>query len=434
MLNSFTFNGRTSTEFGIKVERMPTLNRSARKFRAASVPGHNGNIYELQNAWEEIVQPYQIFAGDRNSNAVANFSDIAEWLHSADGYAVLTDTYDPTHYREAIFVDSMDIESEWHTLGRTTINFRCRPEHYIITDPVEVESGDTITNATNHVALPKITLTGGGARSLAKLEGHTLSSAQYEWATQAFNTEIAVKDTTVWMADSQYAGRMAGLAGSINGTLNTLDDANGVIEYTPANGKWFYGIGIIKEVQPNTDYTISCEMKKISSSNSWGFINVYLINSTGYNSGIAGIKERVLINESWKPISVSFTTPSECGYVLIAFTNSDNSTTKREIRNIMLNNGKTAKTFRGFAAPSTSTLTINDIKASITSSGFDTAVIDCEKESVLIDTANGNPNTQILDQYGNLSESYLRLAKGANEITFSGDITAVAVEPRFWTL
>ena len=434
MLNTFTFNGHTSNEFGIRIERMPALNRPARKFRAASVPGHNGNIYELQDAWEEIVQPYQIFAGDRNSNAVSNFSNIAEWLHSADGYAMLTDTYDPTHYREAIFVDSMDVESEWHTLGRATINFRCRPEHYIVTNPITVTSGGSVMNSTNHNAFPKITLTGGGVRSLLQLEGHTLSSRQYEWITQALNDEIAIKDTTVWMADAQLSGRMARLAGSINGTLNTLDDANGVIEYTPASGKWTYGIGIIKEVQPNTDYTISCEMKKIGSSNSWGYINVYLLSSTGYNSIIAGIKERVLINEAWKPISVSFTTPSECGYVLIAFTNSDNSTTKREIRNIMLNGGKTAKTFRGFAAPSTSTLTINDIKASITSSGFDTAVIDCEKESVLIDTANGNPNTQVLDKYGNLSASYLQMITGVNTITFDGDITAVSVEPRFWTL
>lgn len=433
MPNSFTFNGHSSTEFGITIERMPTLNRSARKFRAASVPGHNGNIYELQDAWEEIVQPYQIFAGDRNSNAVANFSDIAEWLHSADGYAVLTDTYDPTHYREAIFIDSMDVESEWHTLGRTTINFRCRPEHYIITDPVAVTSGGSITNATNHVAFPLITLTGGGVRSLFQMAGRTLAVIQKGVVgTSELYSFVGDRASKVWMVRREFADQAndINIAGSSYATINSLTEGALSYEITSQTYGDNWGVGFILEIQPNTDYTLSWE------AYNGGRVEVWFANNTGYN-GITGSVYKETSVGDWVDDYLTFKTPSECGYVLISLGHIKQTTLSKitqQYRNVMLATGTAAKPFRAYDTPSESSIAINDTILTITSSGIGTAVIDCDKENVSIDGANGNPVSKVTDPYGNLSESYLRLAKGANEITFSGDITAVSVEPRFWTL
>lgn len=131
-MHSFTFNGRSSEEFGIRIERFPDLNRSARKFQAASVSGRNGNIYQMENAWEEVTVSYQIFAGERQEGAaVPDFTAIMEWLNSADDYAVLTDTYDPKHYRLAVFVDEIEIVSQWHTFGKATVMFRCRPQRFL---------------------------------------------------------------------------------------------------------------------------------------------------------------------------------------------------------------------------------------------------------------------------------------------------------------
>lgn len=433
MLSSFTFNGRTSTEFGIQIERMPTLNRSARKFRAASVPGHNGNIYELQDAWEEIVQPYQIFAGDRNSNAVSNFSNIAEWLHSADGYAMLTDTYDPTHYREAIFVDSMDVESEWHTLGRATINFRCRPEHYIVTNPITVTSGGSVMNSTNHNAFPKITLTGGGARSLFQMAGRSLAVIQKGVVgTAELSLFIGDSASTVWIVQRYYADNPTNirLAGSSYATLNSLTE--GALEYEITSNTYAdnWGVGFILAVQPNTDYALSWE------AYDGGRVEVWFANKTGYNKITSSVFKETSAGE-WVSDYLTFKTPAECGYALISLGHIKQTTpgkTTQKYRNVMLAYGTEAKPFRAYATPSDSVIKINDAALVITSSGFDTAVIDCEKESVLIDTTNGNPNTQVLDKYGNLSASYLQMITGVNTITFDGDITAVSVEPRFWTL
>jgi phage-related protein len=249
MLNhTFTFNGHSSDEFGIKIERFRALNRPVRKYDAATVPGRNGNIYKLQDAWEEQLISYEIFAsepediinlidmqrteftrtatgyiinhgafadsanvtyntilkkgtlelvfGDSGNRVTAQYqlqqlvsgtwttistelsftgtktfdiptddeyrvkyilsldgsaytnypitvdcriigrfsdawTDIMEWLHSASSYAELSDTYDPTHYREAVFVDATDIANSWNQFGRAVVSFRCRPERFL---------------------------------------------------------------------------------------------------------------------------------------------------------------------------------------------------------------------------------------------------------------------------------------------------------------
>lgn len=147
MLNhTFTWNGHSSDEFGIKIERFRALNRSARKYDSASVPGRNGNIYSLQKAWEENVVSYQIWAGNReagNNDLAELWTNIMEWLNSADGYAELSDTYDTAHYREGVFVEATDIDNSWNRFGRAVVTFRCRPERFLTDDYVELNLEDT---------------------------------------------------------------------------------------------------------------------------------------------------------------------------------------------------------------------------------------------------------------------------------------------------
>lgn len=278
MLNhTFTFNGHTSDEFGIKIERFRALSRPGRKYDAASVPGRNGILYKLQEAWEEILVSYEIFAeasvGDteadidkengtyftwtadgltingtipaviqeevgkliatRNrtilvqggtagtyaltcrverdgvtlrmevittgsetfvlsagdelyidlsadgtfNNFVTPFkiidaeildlpkkwTDIMEWLNSADGYAELTDTYDPEHYYEAVFVDGPEIANSWNKYGRAVVSFRCRPERFL--SDAEVVLSDLEQADVGHITSDPLNLRKGPGTS-----------------------------------------------------------------------------------------------------------------------------------------------------------------------------------------------------------------------------------------------------------------------------
>lgn len=566
-MHSFTFNGHSSEEFGIRIERFPDLNRSERKYKSASVAGRNGNIYQMQNAWEEVTVSYQIFAGERAAGAaVTDFTDIVEWLNSADDYAVLTDTYDPAHYRLAVFVDEMEIESEWHTFGKATVRFRCRPQRYlnetanvlprldsgtyfgsgmtvvvnsdgtatlsgtssaqtgsvnvqfsttytidssltnakiqinntatingafvrlckkvgssIITiysipldtvnktiqvpesiigetlyciyvsatigttlsgtinpeitkiTPMEIDvtDGDTVTNPTNHTAYPTITLQGGGAygvRSLLNLNNLTLSdrpntgSAQMNVVVQdAKNGKINfIKySDNPWSGGIAYSYNYAGTLGT-SGSITSIDNSTGTISFTPESATW--GLGLVQEVLPNSAYSISF------TASAAGRVIVWYGSSLNYNAVISTSSETFQAGNR----SMTITTPMECGYILIGFyADAGGAVT---FSSLMLNTGTTAQPFRPWGEDEPETFTLGDVSVKFYTHGFNSVVIDCDKENVLIDGVENNNAVRVLDQGGNVSVVFLHLPKGTSTVGMSSGITSAKMVPNFWEL
>lgn len=569
-MHSFTFNGHSSEEFGIRIERFPNLNRSERKYKSASVAGRNGNIYQMQNAWEEVVVSYQIFAGELAAGAaVTDFTDIVEWLNSADDYAVLTDTYDPTHYRLAVFVDEMEIESQWHTFGKATVRFRCKPQRYlaqgtnlmekmtagtysnngatVVVDskgkatmsgrttaggniaiiPLEnsititqdmvdndtylylnnynlngntiiyfendssveafrayafnseysvkipqsavgktvtrvkvylatnqtasgtfmpklraessvisVSDGDTVVNPTNHIAYPIITLTGSeivtSMLDLEKPYGYTLDiGATATWTSQyadniGFQRADYNSNSNRWQVTTY---RQAGTPASEGASITTHVNSTGTLTFKPfrwvvLDRYWDVGVGRGMTLTPDTDYTISCTT---TAGDSKIWVGFYESEGNKYcNSGAEATRSGA------GQLSLTFHVPATCANVLFIFYRTDNTT--GTFSSIMLASGTEVLPFQPYQSLATETFTINDTTLSFQTSGFDTAVIDCEKENFTIDGVNANMTSTVYDQHGNLATNYLRLVEGNNTVSFTNDITAVSIVPHFWDL
>lgn len=112
------------------VERFPDIHKAQRKFRQFNIPGRNGDIFFQSDAYENVIQSYEIYAGGEYGSQEP-WTQLARMLY-LDGYQELRDTYDPTHFRKAVFNGPIDIENSWNTHGRATIEFNCRPERYLI--------------------------------------------------------------------------------------------------------------------------------------------------------------------------------------------------------------------------------------------------------------------------------------------------------------
>lgn len=564
--NTFTFNGHSSDEFGIRIEKKPDLNRSARKFNSASVAGRNGNIYQLQDAWEEVIVSYDIYAGGRQKgDAIPAFTAIVEWLNSADDYAELTDSYDPEHYRLAVFVDDIDIESQWHTIGKATIKFRCKPQRYINTNNVlpkltsgsygstpitasvdangvvsvsrisasgagtavipfstaftfddstkdakicmnnsvasntevtfcyrqsglyvvfttildvinktftvpqralgnnvtdmtiivpkgttevgtfkpevqvvgsntiSVASGGSINNLTKHTAYPIITMTGSEiVTSMLNLEtpyNISLDSNSVNWYSEWLNNiafmynKITTASYGTYMTITTY--RQAGTPVSEGGSLISHVNSTGTLRFKPF--RWVnsdVGIGRGMTLTPDTDYTISCTTTAGNSKIWVGFFESD--GNKKYNSSAEASRSGA------GQLSLTFRVPATCSNTLFIFYRTDN--TEGTFSNIMLASGTEVLPFQPYQSLATETLTINGTTLSFQTSGFNTAVIDCEKENFTIDGVNANASSIIYDQYGNLATNYLCLAEGNNTVTYSHDITAVSIVPNFWEI
>lgn len=425
MRSTFTFNGHCCDEFGIYISKKPNINRSQRKFQSASVAGRNGNIYQFQDAWDEVVVTYDIFAGGyEKGDAPRDFTAIMEWLNSADDYAMLTDSYDEAHYRMAVFVDATNIEQKWYSTGQAQIKFRCKPQHYQVGEVVSVEDGDTITNPTNHVALPIITIKGNGARNELDLKTRTLMDGpvtDIDGALRLFiNLDSENKTAFVKKWGSRpnfvyYAG-----TGSNTGSITAIGNTDGELAFTTADNS--FGVGILGKVQPNIEYTISL------TSATAGKIIVWFAEPSGYYNIISSAEKAFASGSS----SFTFKTPVECGCILVGFYTTSGTTAS--FSNIMLAKGTAARPFRPLTADTLNTFQIGDTLLQFNTNGFDEVVINCEREDFALDGYSNNMAASVLDQYGNLAVEFLRLVKGENAVAFTGDIDSVVLDPRFWEL
>lgn len=422
-----TWNGVASDTLGIVVSKVPSLNRPRRKYNSYSTPGRNGNIVVMEDAYEEYEQDYEIFMLD---DAQADARTIADWLFQ-DGYCKLEDDWEPEYYRLAYFVGPVDIETILEEAAMCTVTFRCRPERFLVRRPIEVASGDTITNTTNHIAKPIIELTGSGARSLLKLTDRTqYRTSKPDFGTTELSALIPNMDSQYVIATDDGSERI-----KVSGTskVTNVSVSGDTLSFNVTSGAvgTDYGVGYVMAVDPNTNYTLKAEAL------GYGMIVAVFAQASGYNK-ITGIVNQTVSSSAdptaWKEILLKFKTPTDCGYVMLIFTRPmPVGAWNCHYRNIMLNKGTTALPYRPYAGSSPSNIQIGDIILTIDGT-FNTAVIDCERENVALDGTDANNNAVITDAYDNISVDYLQLVQGDSEVTFDGEITAMTITPRFWEL
>ena len=111
------------------VERFPEIKKPARKFRQYNIPGRSGDLFFQDDVYENVLQRYDIYTGSDKSGSQQPWSELAAALY-LDGYQTLSDSYDPQHFRKAVFNGPIDVDNSWNELGRASIEFNCRPERF----------------------------------------------------------------------------------------------------------------------------------------------------------------------------------------------------------------------------------------------------------------------------------------------------------------
>ena len=149
-----SWNGNRSDQYGIFVEIYPHYSKPKRKIDVYTVPGRSGDIIMEQNAWDNVEQKYEIWAGDgRNHSVPVSFSAVADWLFSPSGYCELWDDFDPMHFREAYFVGPFDVSSlSVGNVGRATITFNCKPQRYLVAGKEPIQIGTAPASIYNPTA------------------------------------------------------------------------------------------------------------------------------------------------------------------------------------------------------------------------------------------------------------------------------------------
>lgn len=165
-INSITFNGKNSLDFGLYVSGNQTFNSAEKDYSKVSVPGRSGDLLLFNNRYKNVNVNYDaILIEDYEKNA----EKVRSWLLSANGYCRLEDTYHPDEFRMASFSGPVDFDTKMLEAGETTLTFDCKPQRWLKSGEnwISCEYGPsgftaTLSNPTLFESKPLIKLEGYG--------------------------------------------------------------------------------------------------------------------------------------------------------------------------------------------------------------------------------------------------------------------------------
>ena len=153
MVEFFEYDGIQSYNYGLIVSGVKTFGAPRRRVEALHVYGRNGDILFDEGTYDNIYISYDVYISE---NFKANAREIRGWLLSTRGYHELMDSYDPSHYRQAVYFNSLDYDVIDHlmTTGKATITFYAMPQRFDYGESSTLILGSQTITMTNPYMFP----------------------------------------------------------------------------------------------------------------------------------------------------------------------------------------------------------------------------------------------------------------------------------------
>ena len=193
-LSVFAFDGTSSSEYGIIIDKSGAYAAAERDFSTFEVPGRNGELTFDNGRWKNVVLTYSCMI---KRSFPVNMPGFHAWLMSKLGYKRLEDSLQPDYYRMARVASVPDPETFAHYIGgKFDVEFDCMPQKWLKAGEKEVPPENwasntrlVLTNPTYYEAAPLVRITGGnGSGSILKINGDSVKILQRS------NSEVLVID------------------------------------------------------------------------------------------------------------------------------------------------------------------------------------------------------------------------------------------------
>ena len=172
MRYSFTWNGLTSGNKGIRLQSMPEIVRPEERVNHVTIPGRSGEmtLTEGEDIYNSYIQTIPLIIDNK-----ADVKAAEQWLRG-DGY--VTFSCEPERKQRARVINAVTFQkhsknSNW---WEAEVQFYCEPIKRSTTETnIEITtSGTSVTNPGDLKAFPKIAITGSGLVTVAVC-GRTLT-------------------------------------------------------------------------------------------------------------------------------------------------------------------------------------------------------------------------------------------------------------------
>lgn len=174
-MSYFAYNGRSSEEFGLHIEKKDVFSAPEYDAEFTSIPGRNGDLIVSNRRFANIKVAYTVFLKRKTVSELSDvFRAVKGWLYTEpDRYHEITDSYDAEYLRYGVISGSLDIEEQFNKLGSFRVTFNCKPFKYSLAglQEISIENGGSLFNPETFTAKPIITLKGSGNFSLTLQNG-----------------------------------------------------------------------------------------------------------------------------------------------------------------------------------------------------------------------------------------------------------------------
>lgn len=127
-----TFNGKRSSDYGLRITQYPTDTIPEKDVEAVHVPGLTGDVLIDKNSWKNITRSYEVSLSSPESTPQELYHRLIEWLYPSDGYSELIESWTPGVYRIASLNTEITDEIIYNKAVKITIEFNCKPQKYLI--------------------------------------------------------------------------------------------------------------------------------------------------------------------------------------------------------------------------------------------------------------------------------------------------------------
>ena len=160
-VNTITFGGVNSADYGIYISGEGVFNAPVRDAEMISIPGRDGSFLLDNGRYENIEVTYPAFNTETDkATFIAQVDAFRNVIASQKGYQRLEDTFHTDEYRMASFIGGLEINPVLYNdhTSQFEIVFNCKPQRFLKSgeSAVAKANNSTITNPTLFDAHPLI--------------------------------------------------------------------------------------------------------------------------------------------------------------------------------------------------------------------------------------------------------------------------------------
>lgn len=161
------WHGKSSDDVHVIVERCPDVIVPSRKHEKISITGRSGDLLVEQDAYENVLQRYEIYVSAEAPRLATISHTVVEWL-MVKGYQRLEDSYWLDTFRMASYTGGTEIANILNRFGRATIEFDCKPQRFYKSGDffIDVENGMQLLNPSPFTAKPILIVEGSGSGTI----------------------------------------------------------------------------------------------------------------------------------------------------------------------------------------------------------------------------------------------------------------------------